>query len=95
MYIMVLAAFWGDRERSDLLILERDFDSKKHGYYANSYLAILKKLVLPNWNNDLIFMQDNAPIYIAKKAKKWVEESGINVTDWPPYLPDLIPIKHA
>jgi len=48
MCIMVSAAFWGDRERSDLLILERDFDSKKHGYSVNSYLAILKELVLLN-----------------------------------------------
>ena len=48
MYIMVSAALWGDGERSDLLILEHDFDSKKHGYSANSYLAILKELVLPN-----------------------------------------------
>jgi transposase len=92
---MVSAAFWRDREQSYLLILNRDFDSKKHGYSANSYLAILEELVLPNWNNDLIFMQDNAPIHTAKKVKKWFEERGINVTDWPPYSPDLNPIEHA
>ena len=40
-------------------------------------------------------MQDNALIYIAKKVKKWFKERGINVTDWPPYLPGLNPIKHA
>ena len=70
MRVMVSAAFWGDGERSDLLILERDFESKKQGYSANSYLALLEDLVLPNYIDDLIFMQDNAPIYIAKKVTK-------------------------
>ena len=69
MRVMVSAAFWGNRERSDLLILERDFESKKHRYSANSYLALLEDLVIPNYTDDLIFMQDNAPIHTAKKVK--------------------------
>ena len=95
MRVMVSAAFWGDGQRSDLLILERDFESKR--YSANSYLA-LKDLVVPNYTDDLIFMQDNASIYTAKKKKKskeWLKERGIRVTDWPPYSPDLNPIEHA
>jgi transposase len=95
MRVMVSAAFWGDGERSDLLILERDFESKKQGYSANSYLALLEDLVLPNYTDDLIFMQDNAPIHTAKKVTKWFEEMGIRVTDWPPYSPDLNPIEHT
>ena len=95
MSIMVSAAFWGYGERSDLLILERDFDSKKNGYSANSYLALLEELVVPNYTDGLIFMQDNAPIHTAKKVKEWFEERGINVTDWPPYSPDLNPIEYA
>ena len=69
MRVMVSTAFWGNGERSDLLILERDFESKKHGYSANSYLALLEDLVIPNYTDDLIFMQDNAPIHTAKKVK--------------------------
>ena len=93
--MIVSAAFWGNKEHSDLLILERDFESKKHRYTANSYLVLLKDLVVPNYTDDLIFMQDNAPIYIAKKVKEWFEERGIRVTDWPPYSPDLNLIEHA
>jgi hypothetical protein len=78
---MVSAAFWGNKKRSDLLILERDFKSKKHRYTTNSYLALLKDLVVPNYTNDLIFMQDNALIYTAKKVKEWFEERGIRITD--------------
>jgi hypothetical protein len=39
-------------------------------------------------------MQDNASIYCAKKVQAWFSENAIPVTDWPPFLPDLNPIKH-
>ena len=81
MRVMVSAAFWGNGERLDLLILERDFESKKHGYSANSYLALLEDLVLPNYTDDLIFMQDNAPIHTARKVIAWFAEHSIRVTD--------------
>ena len=40
MKIMVWAVFWGGRI-SDLYLLERDFEAKKMGYSANSYLDVL------------------------------------------------------
>ena len=81
MRVIVSAAFWGNRERLDLLILKRDFKSKKYRYSANSYLALLEDLVLLNYTNDLIFIQDNAPIYIVRKVTAWFTEHGIRVTD--------------
>jgi transposase len=42
----------------------------------------------------MTFMQDNACIYTAKKVKKWFEDKGILVMDWPPYSPDLNLIEH-
>ena len=92
---MVSAAFWGNEQYSDLLILERDFESKKYRYTANSYLALLKDLVVPNYTDDLIFIQDNTPIHTTKKVKEWFEERGIRVIDWPPYSLDLNPIEHT
>jgi len=38
--IMVWACFWG-LERSNLYVLERDFESKKQGYSARSYIHVL------------------------------------------------------
>ncbi len=38
--IMIWGAFWGS-ERSDLYLLDRDFESKKHGYSAASYIKVL------------------------------------------------------
>ena len=42
----------------------------------------------------MTFIQDNVRIHIAKKVKKWFEDKGIAVMDWPPYNPDLNPIEH-
>ena len=56
MCVMVSVAFWGNGEQSDLLILERDFESKKNRYSADLYLALLEELVVPNYTDDLIFM---------------------------------------
>jgi len=40
MKVMVWGCFW-DLGRSNLYIMDRDFESKKHGYLANSYLEVL------------------------------------------------------
>jgi transposase len=37
----------------------------------------------------MTFMQDNAPLYTAKRVSKWFQERAIPVLDWPPYSPDL------
>lgn len=42
--VMVWGCFWGRNGvigRSDLYVLDRDFESKKHGYSARSYLDVL------------------------------------------------------
>ncbi len=39
-------------------------------------------------------MYDNAPIYKAYIIRDQLQERGIEVIDWPPYSPDLNPIKN-
>ena len=73
----------------------RDFESKKHGYSAASYVEVLDAMLPGNYTDDLYFMQDNAPIHTANKVKKWFEDNGIDTSDSPPYSPDLNPIEHA
>ena len=94
--VMVWACFWGGDKggRSDLYILDRDFESKKHGYSAQSYLEVLEDQIPRCWEPGLIFMQDNASIHTAGAVKRWFAEMGIPVTDWPPYSPDLNPIEN-
>jgi hypothetical protein len=57
--------------------LERDFESKKYGYTANSYIEVLEARVLEDYYDSLIFIQDNAPIHIVGKVKEWFEENSI------------------
>jgi len=59
------ACFW-NLERSNLYALERDFEAKKHRYFAKSYLNIFDDNLLNVYQSSLIFMQDNAPIHTAK-----------------------------
>jgi hypothetical protein len=71
MSVMVWGCFW-DHEKSDLYMLDRDFEYKKHKYSANSYIEVLDGQVAP-WYEELddnryIFMQDNTPIYTAIKS---------------------------
>ena len=40
-------------------------------------------------------MQDNAPIHTAKIVKKWLEDKGIKLMEWPSYSPDLNPTEHC
>jgi hypothetical protein len=42
--VMVWGAVWGG-SRSDIVLLERDPDSKRHGYSARSYIDIVKDLL--------------------------------------------------
>ena len=37
----------------------------------------------------MAFMQDDAPIHIARIIENWFCEHGIPFLDWPPYSPDL------
>jgi hypothetical protein len=97
MKVMVWGCFW-DTGRTGLYLMDRDFEAKKHGYSANSYLEVLDAEVAPAYASldpGYIFMQDNASIHTAHKVRNWFSDHGIaRITDWPPYSPDLNPIEH-
>ena len=94
---MVWGCFW-DTGRLDLYVLDRDFELKKHGYSANSYLEVLEAQVGPQYkeleDKGYRFMQDNAAIYTAYKVRDQFTRKGIRVIDQPPYSLDLNPIEH-
>jgi hypothetical protein len=94
MKIMVWGAFW-DLGRSNCYILDRDFESKKDGCSANSYLEVLNAEVEPifeDLDEGYMFMQDNASIHTAYKVRDWfIERRIITITDWLPLLPGSEP----
>ena len=92
--VMVWAAFSGALGRSSLYVMDRDAESKKGGYSARSYLEVLEENIPRCYDFGLTFMQDNAPIHTARIIKKYFQDLGIEVLDWPLYSPDLNPIKH-
>ncbi len=92
-FIMIWRAFWGS-ERSDLYLLDRDFEFKKHGYSAVFYLQILKYNLTGIWKSELVFMQNNASIHRVRKSKLWFQENGIEVMKWSSYSFDLNSIEN-
>jgi len=54
-FIMIWKAFWGS-ERSNLYLLDRDFEFKKHGYSAVFYIQILNHNLTDIWKSELVFM---------------------------------------
>ena len=78
--------------------MDRDFESAKHRYSAESYLEVLEaevRLIFSTLALGYEFMQDNASIHTAGTITAWFAARGITkITNWPAYSPDLNPIEH-
>ena len=92
--VMVWAAFCASRQ-SQLAFMPSDPEAKKGGVTSAIYLEILQDELPTLWEPGLLFMQDNAPIHKGAPVKRWLEEEGIVVLEWPLYSPDLNPIEHV
>jgi len=44
---------------------------------------------------DPLFQHDNSPVHTAKVITALLDKYGFNVSDHPPYSPDLNPIEHV
>jgi transposase len=95
---MVWASIWlderGQAQRSNLVIMDRDPDTKRRGYSAKSYMEALTKGLLPYYRRSQLFMQDGAGIHRARVVQSFFQQHHITTIDWPPYSPDLNPIEH-
>ena len=57
-------------------------------------MGVLNKELPTLFEPGLLFMQDNALIYTSRLVREWLKENEKDVLKWPPYSPDLNPIKH-
>ncbi|EFQ36132.1 transposase, partial [Colletotrichum graminicola M1.001] len=80
--------------RSELIFLTRDKNSRQGGYTTNRYIQTLDEGFLPVYDDFRHFVQDNAPIHTSAQTLSWLRSHGVSWLDWPPYSPDLNPIKH-
>ena len=64
---------------------------------AQKYTKILEKNLLSflanNYQNDVIFQQENAVIHIVKLTTKWLQDHNTATLNWPANSPGLNPIK--
>ncbi len=61
---------------------------------AHVYQETLEHFMLPSADQfskdaDFIFQQDLAPAHTAKSTKRWLNDRGVGVLDWPANSPDL------
>jgi transposase len=61
---------------------------------SNNYQEVLNDNLLPIWNSDLKFLQDNASIHVSKSSKAWFRKNKIELIDHPPVSPDLNPMEN-
>src|SRR6266511_3164155 len=58
------------------------------------YKELLEEYLVPFYNENYLFQDDNAPCHIAKIVKEWKEENSIDILPWPAQSPDLNPIEN-
>jgi transposase len=95
---MVWASIWVDEReyarKSDLVIMDCNFNAPKHEYSSQGYLEALRRGLLPYLRCTQLFMQDNARIHTSRVVRQFLTDHYINTITWPPYSPDLNPIEH-
>jgi hypothetical protein len=71
MKVIVWGCFW-DTRRTSLYIIDRDFESQKHGYSTESYLKVLDTevgLYYTIIGPEYTFIQDNTSIHTVYKVR--------------------------
>jgi len=66
---------------------------------GTKYVEKLKEDIIPNIRtkngDDFVFQHDNAPPHRCKLTRKFLNDSKIEVLEWPPLSPDLSPIENS
>lgn len=89
--------FWAGitmKERTSIILMERDIRSRRQGYSAWSYQKALEQGIYPPYDGTFYFQQDNSRLHTAASTVIWLMAHKVEYIDWPPYSPDLNPIEN-
>jgi len=92
-----LGSFWGPI-RGRAFLWEQDWGTINGKSYREKTVPVIAQYPadiggLKGEDNELFFMQDNAPGHSAKETKELFYQFAVIVVNWPPYSPDLNPIE--
>lgn len=91
--IMIWAGFSVYGKTKLHFITERMNSIKYIRLLEESFVPYLATLEEENGDN-ILFQQDNAPIHVSKKTRKWMTSQEIRTLEWPSKSPDLNPIEN-
>jgi transposase len=95
---MLWGCFNGETQGPELLWHKADYGTMTAEGYRSRIVPLIRGWI-QKWKrdtgDDLLFMQDNAPIHTAAIVMEELNDSGIIPIRWPPYSPDLNPIEHV
>ena len=89
--VMVWGAFLFN-DRTPLYVIDGNLDGNRH------LLEVIQSFVIPALQRigaAAMFQDDNARPHHARVVTDFLMQHNVNRMDWPPYSPDLDPIKHT
>lgn len=93
---MFFSAFTIDRA-TDLVCLFGDPQAGRGGVTARIILECLQQHLPEIIEEGMVFQHDNGPRFKSHLVQRWLRKyasrEGVMLVEWPPYSPDLNPIK--
>jgi hypothetical protein len=84
---------FGTDVRTELVAISGVPESGRRRVTADIYIKVLKKNLPAIGSRGDNFMQDGAGIHRARITSEFFNEIGITLADWPPYSPNLNPMR--
>ena len=90
--------FWGSfigNQKGPGLVWNLEWGKMNAGTYSEHILPLVDNWIHNHCPEGTVFIQDNAPCHVAAHTAAEIRARVIELLDWPPYSPDLNPIKHV